>query len=262
MRWLVVALAAVLLSGCSSISADSSGGEPIPRRDANDLATARAAAGLDQMTPTPRTAAPTPTATVAPLADATATPAIPTRTTGLASDAIYYDTLLLPDDITTEWTFGGFDGLGVASFCDAAAIEDTYSPIGWAYGSYSASGGQWAEQWVVRLTASDAEAAMEYARTSLTCEEYSPVDWSDAPSHWTFQPIDAPLVGDDVHAMQVTVTYENPIYTPLVGTIVFARKGEYDVTLMHYGFSIDQSLTGHMMEVAMLRLDLVNDSSV
>jgi|GEM_PF-4920979 len=264
MRWLTIVLAAILLSACSTSTSSSSGsGEPIPRRDANDLATVRALAGLENATPTPRAAQPTPTATTTPRAPlATATPELPAQNTGMVSDASYYDALLVPEDISSNWTFGDFNGIMTAAFCDNAAIEDAFTPLGWAYGSYSASGGQWAEQWVVRLTESDAQAAMEYARTSLTCDEFSAFSESSGVSYWRFAADDSPQYGDDTHAFSVTVTFENPVYTPLVGSFRFVRKGEYIVSIWHFGFSVDPVATARMTEIAVARLDLVTDNSV
>lgn len=260
MRWLFIVLAGILLSGCAVATGSSSGsGDAIPQRDANDLATVRALAGLDNVTPTPRRARPTATAT---RPAATATTGVPTKNTGLVSDDIYLDTLLMPADISTNWTYGDFGGLLDASFCDAASIDETFTSVGWAYGSYSATGGQWAEQWVLRLTESDAQAAMEYARTSLTCDEYSLDTGAGGISYWALSPVDLPLHGDDIHAVRATVTWKNPAYSPYEGTIVFARKGEYIVVLWHYGFRIDRMLSARMVEVAVARLDLVADNSV
>jgi hypothetical protein len=237
-------------------------GEPIPKRDANDLATVRAAAGIEMPTATARPASPTATPTIEGFAAETPTPEQPSQNTGQVSDAIYYDTLLTPDDIAGGWTYGGFDRINVASFCDAAAIEDTFTPIGWAHGSYSAGSGQWAEQWVVRLTETDAQAAMDYARSTLTCDGFTRISANSNASYWDFEPLEMPALGDDVHAVSVDITYENPIYTPYVGHILFVRKADYVVALMYYGFTIDPELTAYMAGIAVARLDLVTDNSV
>jgi uncharacterized protein YceK len=263
MRWLLVALTVLLLSGCSTMESGSSSasGEPIPRRDANDLATVRAMAGLDKATPTARGAQSTATATVATAVD-TPTPEPPSKSLGEVSDEMYYDTLLAPADIASDWTYGNSERMTVASFCDAAPIEETFSPVGWAHGLYSTVRGQWAEQWVVRLTETDAQAAMEYARASLACKEFTRVVDGTGATYWEFNPLQVPAIGDDVHAVQVNITYENPIYTPYVGHIVFVRKADYVVAMMYYGFTIDPELTAYMAEIAVARLDLVTDSSV
>lgn len=254
MRWLACVALIGMLTACSSAS--SSGGN-VPERSAADLATVRAQAGLEEASPTAHVARPTSTPR-----PPTATVEAPEKNPGYATDESLYVTLLEPGDISTVWTRGGDRGIGVASLCGAPAIEEQFAPIGWAYGSYSAAGGEWAEQWVIRLIETDAQAAMDYARTSLTCDGETFDGGSGSDLHWDYEPLESPVIGDDLYAMRITMTSENPVFTPMVGNIVFARRGEFVVVLLHYGFSIDAELTSHMAEVAVERLGLFNDASV
>jgi hypothetical protein len=257
MRWLITLFAVVLLSACASASEASGDRQPVPERSAADLATVRAQAGVDTASPTARAATATPTPR-----QPTATVQAREQNPGYATDETLFDALLLPQDISPSWTLATADGVGSAAFCGALAIEDQFEPIGWAYGSYSAVGGEWAEQWVVRLLEPDAEAAMDYARTTLTCEDETYPDASGNDVNWDYEPLALAAVGDDLHAIRATITYANPAYTPMDGTIVFARSGEYMVVLLHYGFSTDPALTSLMAEVAVARLELVRDTTI
>ena len=258
MRWLMSLLAIVLLSACSPASSDSSG-EPVPQRSAADLATVRAMAGLTDASPTARSARPSPT----PKTDVpTATVESRERNPGLASDDSMFDSLITPGDIATTWTRGGYDGFGAASFCGAPAIEDQFEPLGWAYASYAAVSGEWAEQWVVRLSEPDALSAMDYARSTLTCDRYTEDLDTGNDVYFEFEPLDIPPYGDDTYALRVAITFENPAPTPQVGNVVFVRQGEFVVVLFHYGFNTDPLVTARMAELAIARLGLIRDSSV
>ncbi|HEX5165094.1 MAG TPA: hypothetical protein VFV93_06840 [Thermomicrobiales bacterium] len=256
MRWLMALLAFVLLSACS---ASSESGDSAPQRSAADLATVRAQAGIEPPTPTMRPPSPTPT-TPRP----TATARTQQRNTGYATDESLYVALMSPDDISPMWTLGNDEGIGLVELCGAAAIEDEFEPVGWAYGSYSASGGEWAEQWVIHLLEPDARAAMDYARASLTCDEETFAIGSGGNDSilWEYSTLNLPEAGDDLYALGVTMTYSNPVYTPMNGSIVFVRQGEYVVVLLHYGFGIDLSVSAQMAQVAVARLDMIQDSSV
>lgn len=254
MRWLMVSLMMVLLTACSSQSGDS---DDVPSRSASDLATIRAQAGIEPPTPTVRLARPTPTPR-----PPTATATTREQHTGYATDESLFDALLLPDDISPAWTLGGDDGIGSAAFCDGQAIEDQFEPLGWAYGSYSAVGGEWAEQWVIRMLEPDGGAAMEYARATFSCDRQTIETESGNDVYWDFEPLDAPSIGDDAYALRIAITYENPVYTPMVGTVIFARQGEFVVVVLHYGFRAQPELTEYMATVAIARLDFVRDSSV
>lgn len=251
----MVALAVTLVNACSSGSSGSD--DAGPQRSASDLATVRAQAGIEAPTATQRATRPTQTPR-----RATATVETREQNPGYATDENLYDALLAPDDIATNWTLGGDEGVGVASFCGSLPIEEQFDSIGIAYGSYSAAGGEWAEQWVVRMLEPDAQAAMEYARASLTCDEETLEQASGNDVYWDFEPLELPQIGDDLYARSVSITYENPVYTPMVGNIIFARQGEFVVVLLHYGFSAQPALTAHMAQVALTRLDLIRDSSV
>lgn len=251
----MMSLAIVLLTACST--SESGGGGPVPHRSADDLATVRALAGIEEASPTARIARPTPTPR-----PPTATVESREQNPGYATDEALFDALLMPDDISTAWTLGGDDGLGTASLCGGLPIEEQFKPIGWAYGSYSAAGGEWAEQWVVRLIEPDAQAAMEYARQTLTCDDETFEQDAGNDAYWDYEALDLPTVGDDLHARRVAITFENPAYTPMQGNVVFVRQGEFVVVLLHYGFSAQPQLTAHMAEVAIARLGLVHDSSV
>jgi hypothetical protein len=169
-----------------------------------------------------------------------------------------------PYDITPAWTLGKDDGIGVVELCGAAAIEDQFETLGWAYGSYSASGGEWAEQWVIHLLEPDARAAMDYARSTLTCdaETFEGGAGESDDTTWDYSALELPAAGDDLYALGVTITHANPVYTPMVGSIVFVRQGEYLVILRHYGFQINPLLSAHMAQVAVARLGMIPDSSV
>jgi hypothetical protein len=260
MRWLITLFAVVLLSACASASgaSDASGDRDLaPERSAADLATVRAQAGVDAASPTARSVPATPTPR-----QPTATVETREQNPGYATDETLFDALLLPQDISTKWTMATDDGIGSAAFCGALSIEDQFEPIGWAYGSYSAVGGEWAEQWVVRLLEPDAEAAMAYARAALTCDDETYPDASGNDVHWDYEPLALAAIGDDLHAVRATITYANPAYTPMDGTIVFVRSGEYMVVLLHYGFSTDPALTAQMAEVAAARLELIRDTTI
>ena len=260
MRWLITLFAVVLLSGCASASgaSDTSGDRhAVPERSAADLATVRAMAGSDAASPTAHAPTPTPTPR-----QPTATSESREQNPGYATDEALFDALLLPSDISTSWTLATDTGIGSAAFCGALAIEEQFQPIGWAYGSYSAAGGEWVEQWVVRLIEPDAQAALEYARTTLTCEAESYPDASGKDVHWDYEPLTLPTVGDELHAVRATITYDNPAYTPMNGTILFVRSGEYVVVLLHYGFSTDSALATHMAQVAVARLEMIRDTSI
>jgi hypothetical protein len=170
--------------------------------------------------------------------------------------------LLEPRDIATTWTRSGYDGYGALTYCGSPAIEDQFEQLGWAYGSYAAVGGQWAEQWVVRLTEPDAQAAMEYVRSALTCDQYT-YDLADGNDiYWDLESLTLPSYGDDQLAMSVDITFQNPVPTPQFGNIVVVREGEYMIVLMHYGFRIDTDVTTQMAQAAVERLGLITDSSV
>jgi len=255
MRWLIVALVVVLVPACAGGSSGS--GEAGPQRGASDLATVRAQAGIVEPTATERAVRPTPASR-----SSTATAESFEQNPGYATDESLFDALIAPGDIATTWTFGGDDGIGVAAFCGGLAIEEQFEPIGWAYGSYSAVGGEWAEQWIVRLVEPDAAAAMEYARSALTCDEETLEREAGNDVFWDYEPLDISPIGDEIHALRVDITYENPVYTPMMGNIVFARQGEFVVVVLHYGFSVQPELTERMAEIAVARLELVRDSSV
>ena len=258
MRWLVGLLTIVLLSGCSAVSG-SDGGDDVPQRSAADLATVRAQAGLDDATPTQRTNRPTPTAkTSLP----TATVESRERNPGLASDDSMFQALIEPREITTTWTRGNFDGYGTMSYCSAPAIDEQFAPLGWAYGSYVSATGEWAEQWVIRLSEPDAQAAMDYARSALTCEKYTFELGSGNDIYWGLDTLSISALGDDLYAQSVDITFQNPVPTPQFGNIIFARQGEFIVILFHYGFGVDPVVTAQMAEAAVARLGLVRDSSV
>src|SRR5690349_15175253 len=140
MRWLACVVLMAILTACSG---QSNSGEAVPERSAADLATVRAQAGLPAASPTARVARPT--ATPRP---PTATVEAPRQNPGVATDESLYVTLLEPRDISNVWTLGGDRGIAVASLCGAPAIEEQFAPLGMAYGSYSAAGGEWAQQWV------------------------------------------------------------------------------------------------------------------
>ncbi|HYI15623.1 MAG TPA: hypothetical protein VEX37_09540 [Thermomicrobiales bacterium] len=258
MRWLVVLLTIVLTSGCSAASG-SGGGEDVPQRNASDLATVRAQAGLGPETPTPRMSRPTPTATST---RPTATVETRERNPGLASDDSMHDTLLEPREIATTWTRSGYDGYGTMSYCGAPAIDEQFAPLGWAYGSYSSATGEWAEQWVIRLSEADAQAAMDYARSALTCDQHTFELGGGNDIYWGLDTLNVPAVGDDVYAQKVNITFQNPVPTPQFGNIIFARQGEFVVVVFHYGFRIDPVVSEKMAAAAVARLGLVRDSSV
>ena len=257
MRWLVTLLAIAVLSACSS----GSSGEQVPQRSASDLATVRAQAGLEDATPTSRARLPTVTATAR---GGQPTPTVQQRdqNPGLASDDAMLAALIEPRDIATTWTRGGYDGYGTLPYCGSPAIEDQFEQLGWAYGSYSAVGGQWAEQWVFRLSESDAQAAMDYARSTLTCERYAYELGSGNDIYWDFDPLQLSPLGDDSLALTMDITFQNPVPTPQFGNVVIARQGEYVVVLLHYGFRIDPAVTATMATAAIARIGLIPDASV
>ncbi len=258
MRWLVVLLTIVLTSACSSVS-ESDGAEDVPQRTAADLATVRAEAGLDDASPTQSVSRPSPTAkSRLP----TATVESRERNPGLASDDSMFAALIEPREIATTWTRGGLDGYGSMSYCGAPAIDEQFMSLGWAYGSYTSVTGEWAEQWVVRLSESDAQAAMDYARSALTCERHTIELGGGNDVYWGLEAIELALIGDDLFAQSVDITFQNPVPTPQFGNIVFARQGEFIVIVFHYGFSVDDAVTSQMVEAAVTRLGLVDDSSV
>ncbi len=252
MRLLLLTLIALALAGCSLASDDD--GE-VPQRNASDLATVRARAGIAESTPTVRAATMTPSPTQA---TGTETPD-PQR--GSATDEAMRATLMKPSDISSMWTVGGSYSLATASLCGNPGIEEHFQATGVAHASFSASSGERAEQWVVRMTGADAEAAMEYARTSLTCEEHTQPLQGGSNAYWKFTPIESPLDADDVHTLSVKITYQNPAFTPRMGNVLFARHGEYVVILMHDGFTIQPDLIVRMAQAAMERIEAIADSS-
>lgn len=258
MRWLVTLLAMMVLSACS---AGSSGGDQVPQRSPSDLATVRAQAGLDDATPTSRARLPTITAT-AKSSQPTATVQRREQNPGLASDEAMLAALIEPRDIATTWTRSGYDGYGTLPYCGSPAIEDQFEQLGWAYGSYSAVGGQWAEQWVIRLSEPNAQAAMDYARSTLTCERYTYELGGGNDIYWDMDPLNLPALGDDAVALAVNITFQNPVPTPQFGNIIIGRQGEYVVVLLHYGFRIDPAVTATMAQAAIARIGLIPDASV
>lgn len=254
MRLLLLALTASILAGCSAVSSEA---DAVPERSSSDLATVRARAGISAPTPTTRSATSTPS-----IAQATATPKPKRQDRGFATDDVMRATLIEPGDISPEWTMGGNYGLGIASFCGEPAIDERFQALGAAYGSFSASKGERAEQWVVRLTESDALDAMEYARNSLTCNEQIQPLQGGSNAYWAFDEIQSSLVADDVHALSVKITFQNPAFTPRSGNVIFARHGEFVVVIVHDGFTIQPDLIVRMAQSAIDRLAAVGDSSV
>jgi hypothetical protein len=105
---------------------------------------------------------------------------------------------------------------------------------------------------------------MDYARASLTCDEETFATGSGANDSilWEYSALNLPAAGDDLYALGVMMTSSNPVYTPMNGSIVFVRQGEYVVVLLHYGFGIDLSVSAQMAQVAVARLGMIQDSSV
>jgi hypothetical protein len=258
MRWLMTLLAITVLGACS---AGSSGGDQVPQRSASDLATVRAQAGLDDATPTSGSRLPTVTAT-AKGGQPSATVQRREQNPGLASDEAMMAALLEPRDIATTWTRSGYDGYGTLPYCGSPAIEDQFEQLGWAYGSYSAVGGQWAEQWVFRLSESDAQAAMDYARSTLTCERYTYELGGGNDIYWDLDTLQLSPPLDDAVALTMDISFQNPVPTPQFGNIIIARQGEYVVVLLHYGFRIDPAVTSTMATAAIARIGLIPDASV
>jgi hypothetical protein len=252
MRWFVIGLLFALLPACGG----DTGSDRAPQRTAGELATIRAEAGVIEPTPTERRATATPTA---PPATATASE---DSAPVFVSDPRLAPALLERSDLPTNWTLGRSDGLSIASFCSAVPIEEQFSAPALAYASYSAASGEWAEQWVVQLTESDAIAAMEYARTAMTCDtDKWPLENGDV-LNWEFSPLETMPMGDEVYARSFGMRYDNPVYTPMVGNLYFARQGDLVMILAHYGFYVDSATSQRIAEAAVSRLGNVRDGGV
>lgn len=254
LRVVVATISLLLLASCAG---ESGTGAQAPRRSASDLATIRAEAGLEDPTPTERAATPTATRPVA-----TSTGATSQLNPGYASDANLLEALIVPSEISTTWTLGKDEGPGVPLLCGAPAIDEQFEPVGWAYGTYSSAGGEWAEQWVMRLTEPDAQSAMEHVRTAMTCDEETLSQTIGNDWYYDYNPFDLAPLGDDVLARKFNLTFQNPAFTPQVGSIVFARTGEFIVIILHHGFRAQASTAERMAAVAVARIELVRDNSV
>jgi hypothetical protein len=226
------------LTACASAGEATGGGSSAPRRNASDLATVRAMAGI-VASPTASSTSLIP-ATVPPTgADATAT----TSPTGPQGDPGLVAVLLSPEDLGTKWTMSGNatedPGTG---HCTGPDVGEQFALQGDAVANYASSDQQWIFQRVLRVADADGPAAMQYLRDALACTDVLREDKGET-IFWTFDDLDFTALGDEMVARKLTITYANPIYTPAQGNIIVVRRGGLIVYLYHIAFRINQMET-------------------
>lgn len=237
MRPIALLLSVAVLAACSLTAVD----EEVPERTRADLATVQARSPVVRAT------------WAAATAEAKGEPAPPVATTPLEPAINPDNKEAAPRDplaaaLLHQSELGGgpwtIDARGTSpslEMCGATSLQQATTIAMFSTQAYVATYGDLYQQWVF-WAPGNASAVMDYVHANFGCTESSYPGIST--NTMLLSPFTRDIPGQQPFGRQYTVTFANPLYSPVSGNVVITRVGDFIIAMAQIAYRpVDPALT-------------------